>query len=212
MFNKYILAIETSSSICGVAVIHNQEVLSIEEKDVRRKHAELLPGLAKSSLNKLKITLDDIDAIAISIGPGSFTGLRIGLGFSKGVAYAKNLPIIPVPSMLSLAYSLREYEPKQGILHSHANKVFFQTFRWECNIPFPNKEPSVGEIDDYFQVLSHGFYSNCEELLPNLKQLRLAKPSSANIGQLASIHFEDFVVNEPYSLVPSYIAPFKTGT
>ena len=128
MSSKYILAIETSSSICGVAVIHNKEVLSIEEKDVRRKHAELLPDLTKSSLNNIKITLDDIDAIAISIGPGSFTGLRIGLGFSKGIAYAKNLPIIPVPSMLSLAYSLREYEPKQGILLSHATKYFFRLF------------------------------------------------------------------------------------
>ena len=212
MLGKYILALETSSSICGASIIYNDEILSIEEKDVSRKHAELLPGLTKASLDNIDITLDDIDAIAISIGPGSFTGLRIGLGFSKGIAYAKNLPIIPVPSMLSLAYSLREYEPKQGFLHSHANKVFFQTFRWENNIPFPNKEPSVGEIDDYFQVLSHGFYYNCEDLLPNLKQLRLAKPSSSNIGQLASIHFEDLVVNEPYSLVPSYIAPFKTGT
>ena len=212
MSSKYILAIETSSSICGVAVIHNNEVLSIEEKDVRRKHAELLPGLTKSSLNNLKITLDDIDAIAISIGPWSFTGLRIGLGFSKGIAYAKNLPIIPVPSMLSLPFSLKEYEPKQGILHSHADKVFFQTYRWENNIPFPNKEPSVGAIDDYFQVLPNGFYYNCEDLLPNLKQLRPARPSSSYIGQLASIHFEDLVVNEPYSLVPSYIAPFKTGT
>jgi len=156
--------------------------------------------------------MDDIDAIALSLGPESFTGLRIGLGFSKGIAYAKNLPIIPVPSMLSLAYSLREYEPKQGILHSHANKVFFQTFRWENNIPFPNKEPCVGEIDDYFKVLSNGFYYNCEHLLSNPKQLWLANPSSSNIGQLASIHFEDLVVNEPYSLVPSYIAPFKTGT
>ena len=212
MSSKYILAIETSTSICGAAIIYNKEVLSIEEKDVRRKHAELLPGLTKSSLNNIQITFDDIDAIAISIGPGSFTGLRIGLGFSKGIAYAKNLPIIPVPSMLSMAYSLREYEPNQGILHSHANRVFFQTFRWENNIPFPNKEPSVGKIDDYFQVLSNGFYYNCEDLLPNLKQLRLAKPSSSNIGQLASIHFDSLVVHEPYSLVPSYIAPFKTGT
>ena len=211
MSSKYILAIETSSSICGVAVIHNKEILSVEEKDESRKHAELLPDLTKSSLRNINKTLDDIDAIAISIGPGSFTGLRIGLGFSKGIAYAKNLPIIPVPSMLSLAFSLKKYEPKQGILHSHANKVFFQTFRWKNNIPFSNKEPLVGEIDDYFQVLSHGFHYNCEELLPNLKQLYSAKPSSSNIGQLASIHFADLVVKEPYSLVPRYIAPFKTG-
>ena len=211
MSSKYILAIETSSSICGVAIIHNNEVLSIEEKDVKQRHAELLPGLTKASLKNIKKTLDDIDAIAVSIGPGSFTGLRIGLGFSKGIAYAKNVPIIPIPSMLSLAFSLRKYEPKQGILHSHANKIFFQTFRWENNIPFLNEEPQVGEIDDYFQVLSNGFHYNCENLLPNLKQLDLANHSSSNIGQLASIYFEDLVVYEPHSLVPSYIAPFKTG-
>ena len=211
MLGKYILALETSSSICGASIIYNDEILSIEEKDVSRKHAELLPSLIKSSLNNIKKTLDDIDAIAISIGPGSFTGLRIGLGFSKGIAYAKNLPIIPIPSMLSLAFSLRKYEPKQGILHSHANKIFFQTFRWENNIPFPNEEVCVGKIGDYFHVLSHGFHYNCENLLPDLKALQVAKPSSSNIGQLASIYFEDLVVKEPYSLVPSYIAPFKTG-
>ena len=61
MSSKYILAIETSSSICGVAVIHNNEVLSIEEKDVRRKHAELLPGLTKASLSKMtKAQLDEL--------------------------------------------------------------------------------------------------------------------------------------------------------
>ena len=116
------------------------------------------------------------------------------------------------PSIVDLAWSPAAASAIMPFLHSHANKVFFQTFRWENNIPFPNKEPSVGEIDDYFQVLSHGFHYNCEDLLPNPKQLRLAKPSSSNIGQLALIHFEDLVVNEPYSLVPSYIAPFKTGT
>ena len=212
MLGKYILALETSSSICSVAITHNEEILSMEEKDVRRKHAELLPDLTKTSLNNIKKTLDDIDAIAISIGPGSFTGLRIGLGFSKGIAYAKNLPIIPIPSMLSLAYSLRKYEPRQGILHSHASKIFFQTFRWKNNIPFPNEEVCVGEIDDYFNILSHGFHYNCENLLQSLKGLQIAKPSSSNIGKLASIYFEDLVVYEPYSLVPSYIAPFKTGS
>ena len=67
MSSKYILAIETSSSICGAAVIHNKEVLSIEEKDVRREHAELLPGLTKASLDNIDITLDDIDAVAIKL-------------------------------------------------------------------------------------------------------------------------------------------------
>ena len=129
---------ETSSSICGVSILYDK-ILSIEEKDVSKKHAELLPGITKTALDKANKILDDIDAIAISIGPGSFTGLRVGLGFAKGLAYSKSLPIIPVPSMLSLAFGLRKYEPKQGMLHSHGNKIFFQTFTWKNNIPFSKK-------------------------------------------------------------------------
>ena len=117
-----------------------KKFLSIEEKDVSKKHAELLPGITKAALDKANKTLDDIDAIAISIGPGSFTGLRVGLGFAKGLAYSKSLPIIPVPSMLSLAFGLRKYEPKQGMLHSHGNKIFFRLLVWKNNIPFSKKE------------------------------------------------------------------------
>ena len=86
----------------------------------------------QAALDKANKILDDIDAIENGIGPGSFTGLRVGLGFAKGLAYSKSLPIIPVPSMLSLAFSLKN-EPKQGILHSHGNKIFFQTFGWVDN-------------------------------------------------------------------------------
>ena len=116
MTDKFILALETSSSICGASILLNDELLSIEEKNTSRQHAELLPDLTRASLKNINKTLDDINAIAISIGPGSFTGLRVGLGFAKGIAYAKTLPIIPVSSLLSLAYSLKR---------ESQNKVFY---------------------------------------------------------------------------------------
>ena len=211
MLDKYILAIETSSSICGVSIIFNEEIIGIEETDVSRKHAELLPGFTKIALDNSKKTLNDIDAIAISIGPGSFTGLRVGLGFAKGLAYSKGLPIIPIPSMLSLAFSLQKYEPQQGILHSHGDKVFFQTFSWKDKIPFTRQEPTLLNTNENAQALSKGFQFNCENILSDLKGIKTAKPSSSNIGKLASIYFDDFIVHKPYTLVPTYIAPFKTG-
>lgn len=209
--DKYILAIETSSSICGVSILYDQEILGIEEKNVIKRHAELLPGITKTVLDKANKTLDDIDAIALSIGPGSFTGLRVGLGFAKGLAYSKSLPIIPVPSMLSLAFSLQKYEPKQGMLHSHANKIFFQTFGWVDNIPFSKEQPSLLKINDCLQSLSSGFHYKCENILPDEKRIKIATHSSSNIGKLASIYFNDFIVKKPHTLVPNYIAPFKTG-
>ena len=70
MFDKYILALETSSSICGASIIHKSKLISIEEKDVKRQHAELLPDITKETLNNIDKNHDDIDAIAINIGPG----------------------------------------------------------------------------------------------------------------------------------------------
>ena len=209
MIDKFILALETSSSICGVSILLNDELLSIEEKNTSRQHAELLPDLTKTSLKKINKTLDDINAIAISIGPGSFTGLRVGLGFAKGIAYAKTLPIIPVSSLLSLAYSLKREKPKQGILFSHARKVFYQTFSWRNSVPKINSEVTVAEIDDFIPRLEDGFQFNCENLLGESKGLKTAKPSSSNIGKLGSIYFHDWIVETPHTLVPNYIAPFK---
>ncbi len=208
---RYILAIETSSSICGVSILYDREILSTEEKDVNRKHAELLPGITQKALDKANKTLDDIDAIAISIGPGSFTGLRVGLGFAKGLAYSKCLPIVPVPSMLSLAFSMRKYKPKQGILHSHGNKIFFQSFGWEGNVPFSKIKPRLLKISDCVQSLSPEFHYNCENIFPDAKRVKIATHSSLNIGKLAYVYFNDFIVAKPHTLVPNYIAPFKTG-
>ena len=209
MIDKFILALETSSSVCGASILLNDELLSIEEKNTSRQHAELLPDLTKASLKNINKTLDDVNAIAISIGPGSFTGLRVGLGFAKGIAYAKTLPIIPVSSLLSLAYSLKSEEPTQGILLSHARKVFYQTFQWRNNIPKINSEVLLAEIDDFIPSLNNGFQFNCKNILGDSRGLKTAKLSSSNIGKLGSIYFHDWMVETPHTLKPNYIAPFK---
>ncbi len=138
--------------------------------------------------------------------------MRVGLGFAKGLAYAKNLPIIPVPTLLSLAYSLKKYEPKQGIVYSHSKKVFYQKFKWLDNIPKAIKEPTVGEIDDYIIKLNNTFQHNCENILnSDNPPLMKTTPSANNIGLLGSIYFDDWLLKEPYDLTPRYIAPFKIG-
>ena len=96
--SKNILSIETSSLICGVSIIENGNLIGISEKSTYRKHNENLANFAQDAIKKSNKSLSDIDAIAVSIGPGSFTGLRIGLGFAKGMAYALGLPIVPVPT------------------------------------------------------------------------------------------------------------------
>ena len=124
-----ILSIETATEWCGVALIKKSECVINVEKCIPRQHAEKLP-LFYEELRK-KISLDDIllDCIAISIGPGSFTGLRVGLGFAKGLAFAKSLPIVPVSTMQVIAAKSGMGEKEFSVLlYSHRDVVYTQKF------------------------------------------------------------------------------------
>ena len=204
-----ILALETSSNICGISLVERNNILNIIDEPCHREHNERLPVLIESMFKNCNVSLDDIDAIAVNIGPGSFTGLRIGLGFAKGIAYSKNLPIIPVPSLLALAFSLKEYLPKNGILLSHANKVFYQEFEWENNLPKVVNRPRIGMIDEFVKQLDNGFQSNSTKIIKNNLKIREAYPSASSVGLLASLFFDEWIISEPYDLVPDYIDAFK---
>ena len=209
MISKNILSIETSSLICGISIIENGNLIGISEKSTYRQHNENLANFAQDAIKQSNKSLSDIDAIAVSIGPGSFTGLRIGLGFAKGMAYALGLPIVPVPTLLSLAFSLREYEPHNGISHSHSKKVFYQEFSWKNSIPKIINKAVVGDIDQYSKNIQDGFQWNCEEIMSSYSDIKKAVPSAEFIGILASIFYDDWVIKTPYDLVPDYIAPFE---
>ena len=141
--NNTILAIETSSNICGISLIKNGALIDSIDKKKSKQHAEVLPKLYQDLKIKTNFSLSNIDALAVSIGPGSFTGLRIGLSFTKGLAFSKNLPIIPISTMMALAYNTRKFLPTLGIIHSHAKRVFYQKIRWLNTAPCPDGEIKV---------------------------------------------------------------------
>ena len=212
LMSRIILSVETSSTICSAALIENGEILSCVEEFCPREHIEKLPGFVKKAFDKSNKTISNIDAIAVSIGPGSFTGLRIGLGFSKGMAFSRGLPIIPVPTMLSLAYSLKDNEPKNGILFSHSKKVFYQCFEWKNNIPTVKDKAIVTDIESIMEKEELDFHSNCERFFQDNVKIISTSPSSRHVALLASKFYDDWVIKKPYELVPDYIAPFIIKT
>ena len=207
--SKVLLSFETSSTICSTAIIQNNDVLSCVEELCPREHNERLPQFINTTLGDCNKTIEEIDALAISIGPGSFTGLRIGLGFCKGLAYSKGLPIIPVPTMLSLAFALKDREPKNGILHSHSKKVFYQGFDWENNLPKMKDKTVVNNIDKYLDGREIGFHSNCGNFFNADDSIQEVIHSARHIGLLASLFFDEWIIHKPYDLAPEYIAPFE---
>ena len=208
--NNTILAIETSSNICGISLIENGNLIDSIDKDKSKQHAEVLPQLYQELKSKTNFSLSNIDALAVSIGPGSFTGLRIGLSFTKGLAFSKNLPIIPISTMMALAYNVRRYLPTLGIIHSHAKRVFYQKIRWMNMVPYPDGDIKVSEwskILDEIDQTENIFQLNCGKLDKGSDFISTSL-SSSSIGILANINFNELVTDQPYDLVPNYVSPF----
>lgn len=98
-----ILNIETSGKICSVAISKDGAIEYQLEDHEGMRHAEVLAPFVEKCMEELKRKEDKLDAVAVSIGPGSYTGLRIGLSLAKGVAFSRDIPLIGVSTLQILA-------------------------------------------------------------------------------------------------------------
>ena len=125
-----ILTIETSTPTERVAVVRDGSVLAEIMETVGRGHTEKLLGAVESALSRGSVGLRELDAIAVSIGPGRFSGLRVGLATAKGLAAARGLPVVPVQSLEALAESARPYEGLVcPMLDARRGEVYAALFR-----------------------------------------------------------------------------------
>ncbi len=106
MNNTPILAIESSASACGVAVWYNDQKNSLALHKESRKHASKIIVLTDMVLKNFDIKIEDVKGIAVSTGPGSFTGLRVGLSAAKGISMGVKKPLIKVPTFDASALQL----------------------------------------------------------------------------------------------------------
>lgn len=110
-----ILCIETGTDICSVALSRDGKMVALRESDMGKDHARKVGVFTQELLRENGIEPDELDAVAVGKGPGSYTGLRIGVSFAKGLCYALGIPLIAIDSLRSLAACLVE-EVEVGIL------------------------------------------------------------------------------------------------
>lgn len=110
-----ILCIETGTDICSVALAKDGEMIALRESDLGKDHARKVGVFTQELLQENGIEPDELDAVAVGRGPGSYTGLRIGVSFAKGMCYALGIPLIAIDSLRSLAACLVE-EVEAGIV------------------------------------------------------------------------------------------------
>ena len=99
----YLLAIETATKICSVGLFKDDELLLLKEEKGDYSHAENLADFASKLLIEGNLSVKDLSAIVVSKGPGSYTGLRIGVSFAKGLCYALKIPLISIDTLYALA-------------------------------------------------------------------------------------------------------------
>jgi tRNA threonylcarbamoyladenosine biosynthesis protein TsaB len=216
-----VLGIETSTTQGGVAIIGEDRVLCETVLNVEVTHSERLLPAVDRALDEARITLDGLGGIAVSIGPGSFTGLRIGLSTAKGLAYATGLPLVGVPTLEAMAWTLPAARWQVcPVLDARKQEVYAALFRHEpeglrrmtedtamapddlCRL-IRNPTLFLGDGVDTYGALFRERLGD-KMLLPPLAS-RGARPACvAELGRRRLLRGER---DAPDSLVPRYLRP-----
>jgi tRNA threonylcarbamoyladenosine biosynthesis protein TsaB len=146
------LALESSGALAGVAVVEGDHLLAEAALDARRARTEQLLLLAQRVIEDLGMTIGDLDRIALSVGPGSFTGLRVGMAAALGLAIGSDLEVVPVGSLEVLAYPWRSMGgvviPVSGLRRGH---LYFAGLRWDGRRFDPLLEPVSAPLETLFE-------------------------------------------------------------
>jgi len=142
----YLLALETSNDACSVALATPQGV--IEQFDiVPRRHAELLLPMIESVLGQAAVNKSQLDAIAYGCGPGAFIGVRIAASVTQGLAFALQIPVLPVSSLAAMAQAQRLRASNIIVANdARMNEVYFATYSSSCADQEGTSSPCYVEV------------------------------------------------------------------
>jgi len=126
-----ILGIDTSTKFCNLGLIEDEDVLmEYTINGLKKKHSSILVPAIKDLLKTMDLKMEEINGIAVSIGPGSFTGLRIGLCVAKGLCYAHSLPLLGITTLDAMAFPLKEIPYLIcSVLESKKDEIYDVVFR-----------------------------------------------------------------------------------
>ena len=205
-----VLAIDTALPACSAAVLAGERVLAQRSEPMVKGHQERLAPLVKELMAESGIDFDKLDRIGVTVGPGSFTGLRVGMAFAKGLALALDIPAVGIGSLEALAASLPAREAKPGeviaaVIDARRDQVYLQVFRdgraWD--------EPQALSANDAVVEIARAAGDRHIQLLGTgavLLAPRLAR------AQIASVETPDPVVvarlaaaGDPQPLRPIYL-------
>lgn len=151
-----ILSITTSSKICGVAILEDTNIIKEINLDNGLTHSETLMPLIKQMFEEINLTLSDINLLVSDIGPGSFTGIRIGIATVKAFADSLNIPSIGINSLDSLTYNSQNMGIICSLIDAKKNNVYCEIYENILNNAFSHiirRKPSFENIENLLSEL-----------------------------------------------------------
>ena len=150
-----ILGIDTSSMAASVAVIEDNKLMCEYTINTKKTHSQKLMPMIENMLGLSDLNVREIDAIAVCEGPGSFTGLRIGMATAKAIAHVNDIPVIGVNSLEALAANMNLCDKKIcSILDAQRNQVYTGRYQYEGTKLVEIKEIGIQQIDELLEELA----------------------------------------------------------
>lgn len=216
-----ILQIETATAVCSVALSSAGETLRHVDLDEPNIHASKLTRLIERVMDESGYQLQALDAIAVSKGPGSYTGLRIGVSTAKGLCYGLEKPLIAIDSLRSLVYGFRKHQEKIPVnallypmIDARRREVYTAVYDSSLNLQVPTKAEIIDE--NFFDAIPEStpvilFGDGADKFIdtfsskPNITVVKDFKQSAQYLSEPAfqaydRSDFEDVAYFEPFYL------------
>lgn len=195
---KNFISINTVTNICSVSLFIKGEFIESLDNIEEFSHTKVLAPLVQEILIKHKLKIMNLDFVSLSVGPGSYSGIKVGVSFVKGIAISTGLPIVPVNQFLCFNDFISNKGYYYICLHSHRNNVFYQLFK--------NGIPQEDAKCNEYKVinLNHAIYGYHLDLISEIKYHKLV-PSSKDIGVYAYKNYNSLLIDDPNKLESIYL-------
>lgn len=217
---EVILSLETSTPICSIALHQNGVMIGEKSLDVPGAHSEKLVGMIDSLLDECQLSIKQVSAVAVSEGPGSYTGLRIGVSVAKGLAFAGDIPLIAISTLKALSYGAKSEIEDTGLivamLDARRMEVYREVFDQDLN-SVRKLDSEVIDEESFSDLLEKGkvyFVGDAAEKVSKVIHYANAvfldiKISAEYVGVLAFEKFQKGEFADLAYFVPNYLKEFK---
>ena len=218
-----ILAIETATSVCSVAFARNGNLLSIREITTPNAHSSILTILIEELFREAGLRYADLDAIAVSMGPGSYTGLRIGVATAKGLCYGLDKPLIAIPTLQAMAIGIIGSSIQHLVcpmIDARRMEVYCAVYNEDLGEVFATDARIIDEnsfrelLTSHILIFAGDGAAKCKPFLASHPQVRFIDDFQASSQYMISLAEKRFQVNQFEDLAyfePYYLKDFVAG-